>query len=76
MTNLVDGRIPANTPCPFRGRCEVAQSNVCVHQGERHDCAFSCAIARAFDMTLGSARNLSESAAHDSLQREVQHGRG
>lgn len=75
MTQLVDGCIPANTPCPFRDRCEVAQGNVCRHQGEHHDCAFSCAIARAFDMQTGFARGLSESAAHESLEREVQHGR-
>ncbi len=50
MSQLKDGRIPANTVCPFKDSCGIAQSNLCNHRGTDHRVAFSCATARGFDM--------------------------
>jgi hypothetical protein len=48
---LVDGNIPPRTDCPFRWKCEVAEAGACQQTGRLHRAAFSCAVARAFDMT-------------------------
>lgn len=48
---LVNGKIPAHTVCPFRSECRMAQENHCHHQGVDHKNEFSCAVARAFEMT-------------------------
>ncbi len=48
---LKDGKIPANTVCPFRVRCDYADRNECYHFGYNHSEAFSCGTARAFDIT-------------------------
>lgn len=53
MSQLVNGRIPANTECPFRARCPFAQSfpgrkPKCHHLGVNHPVPFSCATARLF----------------------------
>jgi hypothetical protein len=47
---LVNGNIPANTPCSFREKCEIAQAGACKHLGSEHQVEFSCAVARSFDM--------------------------
>ncbi len=47
---LVDGNIPARTDCPFRSRCEVSEAGQCKHSGPFHRVAFSCAVARGFDL--------------------------
>lgn len=47
---LVDGRIPANTECPFRSQCQIASAGVCNHHGKDHPVPFSCAVARGFAM--------------------------
>ena len=50
MKQLVNGRIPANTICPFRKECSVAAQGTCHHLGEQHKVAFSCGMARAFEL--------------------------
>lgn len=52
---LVDGRVPAGSSCPFSARCglkEVAcNGDGCpVSDGKTTGVAFSCAVARAFEM--------------------------
>lgn len=49
-TRLIDGRIPPNTVCPFWDKCEIAQCGKCMHKGIEHSVAFSCAVARGFDI--------------------------
>lgn len=46
---LVDGKIPANTECPFRDKCNIAKNNECKHNGKNHEVEFSCASARFMD---------------------------
>ena len=50
-TKLVNGRIPAHAPCPFRERCELFHACECQHKGELHTVDFSCGAARAFDLS-------------------------
>ena len=52
MTQLVEGRIPANTECPFRSQCAFAQQEpiTCRHKGTEHNVAFSCGAARGFEL--------------------------
>lgn len=45
-----DGRISANTECPFRSKCEIAAANRCHHLSAEHSVPFSCATARGFDL--------------------------
>lgn len=45
---LVNGKIPANTECPWLVKCEIASLGRCNHKGKEHDCAFSCSMARGF----------------------------
>lgn len=47
---LIDGRIPKNTECPFRDKCIFAQTQngACKHKGVEHNVPFSCASARGF----------------------------
>lgn len=46
--DLVDGKIPPNTECPYKDKCEIFQAQKCHHQGLNHATAFSCAVARGF----------------------------
>lgn len=50
MVTLVDGKIPANTECPFEQRCEIKAEGACSHTGVLHSVAFSCAAARSFEL--------------------------
>lgn len=50
MSKLVEGNIPAFTPCPFRNECILSR---CFHKAEKHEVPFSCGAARAFDITKG-----------------------
>ena len=50
-SKLVDGRIPAYTPCPFRSECPIAKDNACRHMGVQHKIPFSCASARGYDLS-------------------------
>lgn len=55
MSKLVEGKIPANTVCPFLSECSMTSQ--CHHQGKNHSVPFSCAAARGFDIILGSQKN-------------------
>lgn len=48
MTELVNGRIPAHTECPYKARCAFQQNGTCKHKGVDHNVPFSCAVSRAF----------------------------
>lgn len=48
MNELVNGRIPSNTVCPFRAQCMAAIRNQCKHFGTEHNVPFSCGYARWF----------------------------
>lgn len=62
MTNtlsiLVDGKIPANTPCPYTDRCDP-NKEFCHHKGVDHQVPFSCGFARAFEIFSGQKQNKS-----------------
>ncbi len=48
---LVNGKVPANSVCPFRAICGMAKSGDCKHTGTAHNVPFSCGAARAYNMT-------------------------
>jgi hypothetical protein len=50
MTKLVEGKIAVGTACPFRSECRYAQDMSCNHEGLEHNVAYSCALARLFDI--------------------------
>ncbi len=50
-SKLVDGRIPAGTKCPFKGECEYYKAGECGHFGKDHTVAYSCGVARLYDVT-------------------------
>lgn len=52
-TSLIEGKIPAFTECFYKAKCEIAIGGVCKHQGNEHNVPFSCASARAFEITKG-----------------------
>jgi len=47
-----NGRIPVNTDCPYRDICHIDKNGQCNHYGKNHGFDFSCATARAFDITF------------------------
>ena len=50
MSVLVEGKIPANTECPFRNECNEAANGDCGHQGTAHTVPYSCGYARLFNI--------------------------
>lgn len=55
---LVNGRIPANTVCPFRGVCpnidyvfpgSTKKNNFCYHTGVNHNVPYQCNVATKLD---------------------------
>jgi len=50
-TKLQDGKIPKNTECPFVRQCAAPKAGDCAHRGLNHNVAFSCGIARMWDLT-------------------------
>jgi hypothetical protein len=50
MKQLVQGKIPAFTDCPFRARCPSGTNGKCAQQGVNHPVPFSCGFARAFEI--------------------------
>lgn len=48
MSELVEGKIPANTVCPYRTECTEAQNGNCGHRGTEHTVPYSCGYARLF----------------------------
>ena len=51
MNILIDGKILKGTVCPWKGQCSTAVSGQCNHEGEDHNVDYSCASARAFEIT-------------------------
>lgn len=47
---LVDGKIPANTKCPYAAICSIKAEGACRHLGIAHTVPFSCAVARGFQI--------------------------
>lgn len=47
---LVQGKIPARTPCPFANVCHEKRNGWCNHRGEAHRVPYSCGYARLFDI--------------------------
>lgn len=51
---LVKGKIPAHTKCPFTKECIYSNEHIgdglCKHKGIEHKTPFSCATARAIDL--------------------------
>lgn len=47
-TELVNGKIPAKTVCPYRDGCKYAKNGTCGHLGVGHTVAYSCGTARLF----------------------------
>lgn len=50
---LVNGRIPANTVCPFRDSCNESKNGNCGHTGLLHNVPYSCGYARLFNLIRG-----------------------
>lgn len=50
MSKLTNGRIPAGEACPWAQTCRIALAGQCYHKGVKHEVAFSCALARGFDL--------------------------
>jgi len=48
MAQLVKGKIPANTVCPYRDQCPSASNGDCGHKGKEHTVPYSCGYARLF----------------------------
>lgn len=48
MSKLINGKIPANTECPWKDKCSTALESKCNHKGLQHDIPFSCGFARGF----------------------------
>lgn len=49
-SQLVFGKIPPHTVCPFRTQCNYALRNECHHKGVEHTIPFSCGTARMFQI--------------------------
>lgn len=52
---LVTGLVPAGAVCPFTDKCGVRSDGNCKHKGAQHEVAFSCALARAYDLLAAIA---------------------
>lgn len=50
MSELVEGKIPAQTVCPYRDKCELAGAGACHHKGTEHSVPYYCAVARGFQI--------------------------
>ena len=68
-----NGRIPARKPCPFSSQCGTRRLGDCNHKGTEHECVFSCATARAYDLQrrneiLETAQNIPKEAKEKCLR--------
>jgi len=48
MVQLIEGKIPANTVCPYSEQCTEASNGNCAHRGVEHTVPYSCGYARLF----------------------------
>jgi hypothetical protein len=55
MTQLVQGKIPAFTDCPFRAQCHMGTNGQCGQKGVEHPVPFSCGMARAIALVTRKA---------------------
>jgi hypothetical protein len=55
MTQLVQGKIPAFTDCPYRSQCTMDLHNQCKQTGVTHPVPFSCGMARAIALVTTKA---------------------
>lgn len=76
MTELVNGKIPANTKCPYQAKCVAKQDDTCGHRGVEHPVSYSCGFARAFKIfsTSSAAPELTDEQMIERLN-ECDHGR-
>ena len=44
------GKIPPHTECPWRDSCPHQLNLQCHHTGKMHKVAFSCSLARGFEL--------------------------
>ena len=69
MTELVNGKIPANTECPYSARCVSKQDGTCGHNGVNHPVPYSCGYARAFKIfSEVKSRELTDDELAERLQ--------
>ena len=54
LSLLKQGKIPADTVCPFRVKCHEAARGECKHRGYNHSVEFSCGYARAHDIVTSN----------------------
>jgi hypothetical protein len=47
---LTNGLIPAHTECPYSSECTLRMDDECGHGGTAHKVAYSCGLARLFDI--------------------------
>ena len=47
---LIKGMIPKRTSCPFAEKCHERAAGWCGHKGTEHKVAYSCGLARLFDI--------------------------
>lgn len=64
---LIDGKIPKNTICPFRVKCDVALYGMCKHTGYNHPNSFSCALSHAYD--IATHLDLKKGQSNDQYER-------
>jgi len=63
MSKLVNGKIPANTTCPYSNKCGVLKEDACngmgcpIANGNTTTVDFSCAAARMADMIFSKETN-------------------
>ena len=48
---LINGIIPAETPCPFIDECVIYDVTKCPNKEKLHPAGYSCAAARGFSLT-------------------------
>ena len=63
---LVNGKIPANTPCPFRAECDQIGTAQCRYLGMPEATAYSCHVAQRLDTAHQKQCRI---AAHEARQR-------
>jgi len=66
MSKLVNGRIPANTSCPYSDECGSVKNTACngkgcpVSEGQTIESDFSCGAARLLDMVNKKGKRMVE----------------
>lgn len=50
MSELVNGKIPAGSECPYTKQCPYKENGECKHRGVNHTVPYSCGTARLFQI--------------------------